>query len=314
MQRDWGEEDANQHPIHGDYLSYDKFNRREMEQQHEMSLSQLLEPTPIDPQRMVHVEKLPLFDPKQGNLDVAALLPLLSRPQQDRLTFKAPGPSPSDRHLKMSSQPAAKRPMEQECLPNQANIDVARLLPFLSIPQEDRVAFKAPESPKDQRVKLSPRPPVVKRLMEQEDLPQAKRRLSIASDDDSLESSLGKNSGKSTQVEQWNTRYQQLVVFQKEFHHCCVPLNYQKNPSLAHWVKRQRYQYRMKMTPGKHSTLTDERQYALEQLGFVWDSHAAAWEERWNQLHEFRQVHGHSRVPKNYPENTALVCISRYSI
>lgn len=110
---------------------------------------------------------------------------------------------------------------------------------------------------------------------------------------------------RSSHIEQWNQRYSQLVEFQNEFKHCLVPLNWPRNPSLAHWVKRQRYQCRIKRE-GKHSTMTDERQAALENLGFVWDSHAAAWEERWNELNEFKSRHGHTNVPKKYPENPQL--------
>ena len=57
---------------------------------------------------------------------------------------------------------------------------------------------------------------------------------------------------------------------------------------------------------GAHSTLTDEREFALGCLGFVWDSHAASWEERWNELREYRNIHGHSNVPKKYSENPQL--------
>jgi hypothetical protein len=57
---------------------------------------------------------------------------------------------------------------------------------------------------------------------------------------------------------------------------------------------------------GGHSTFTEERQQALKALGFVWDSHAASWEERWNELREFKEEHGHCNVPKKYPENQQL--------
>eukprot|EP00339_Tiarina_fusa_P002097 CAMPEP_0117019936 /NCGR_PEP_ID=MMETSP0472-20121206/15217_1 /TAXON_ID=693140 ORGANISM="Tiarina fusus, Strain LIS" /NCGR_SAMPLE_ID=MMETSP0472 /ASSEMBLY_ACC=CAM_ASM_000603 /LENGTH=313 /DNA_ID=CAMNT_0004725005 /DNA_START=44 /DNA_END=985 /DNA_ORIENTATION=- len=110
---------------------------------------------------------------------------------------------------------------------------------------------------------------------------------------------------RSSHVEQWNQRYRELKRFRKEHGHCLVPLNWPSNHSLAHWVKRQRYQFRMKRE-GKHSTLTCERQAALEGLGFVWDSHAAGWEERWNELRTFRERHGHCNVPKKYPENQQL--------
>ena len=111
---------------------------------------------------------------------------------------------------------------------------------------------------------------------------------------------------RSNQLEQWNQRYQELVVFKQEYGHCLVPLQYSPNPSLAHWVKRQRHQYRMKYREGKHSTLTRDRQTALEALGFVWDSHAAVWEERLGELRKFKDQHGHCRVPKKYTPNQQL--------
>lgn len=70
-------------------------------------------------------------------------------------------------------------------------------------------------------------------------------------------------------------------------------------------VKRQRYQYRAKQER-RHSTLTKERQELLEKLGFVWDSHASGWDERWKELRDFKLKHGHCRVPKTYSTNQQL--------
>ena len=106
-------------------------------------------------------------------------------------------------------------------------------------------------------------------------------------------------------TERWNERYQELVEFQEKYNHCLVPLNWVFNPSLGHWVKRQRYQYSLKLN-GIHSTMTREREEALEKLGFVWDSHAALWEERWNELRSFRETHKHCYVPSRYAKNPKL--------
>ena len=100
----------------------------------------------------------------------------------------------------------------------------------------------------------------------------------------------------------WNQRYSELVEFQKGYGHCLVPLTWPKNPSLSHWIKRQRHQHRLKKEQ-KHHTLTEERLEKLMSIGFVWDSQAAQWEERWNELKRFREDCGHCNVPKNYPEN-----------
>jgi Helicase associated domain len=107
------------------------------------------------------------------------------------------------------------------------------------------------------------------------------------------------------QAEQWSDRYEDLVVFCQTYGHCLVPHKLAENPALAQWVKRQRYQHKLLLS-GKHSTLTEERILALESLGFVWDSHRAAWEERLDELRHFRAKHGHCNVPANFEENPTL--------
>jgi hypothetical protein len=107
------------------------------------------------------------------------------------------------------------------------------------------------------------------------------------------------------QSKQWSEKFQELVVFKKERGHCCVPHTFKANPPLARWVKRQRYQYKLK-NECKPSTMTDERILALERMGFVWDSHGAAWEERWSELGQYQGSTGHCNVPSNYNSNPQL--------
>ena len=107
------------------------------------------------------------------------------------------------------------------------------------------------------------------------------------------------------QAGQWSDRFDELVEFHGANGHCLVPHNWSENPALAQWVKRQRYQYKLKRE-GKHSTLTDEREAALAELGFVWESHANVWEERFSELVAFKARHGHCRVPTSFPENPSL--------
>lgn len=110
---------------------------------------------------------------------------------------------------------------------------------------------------------------------------------------------------RQSQLDQWNERYQDLVAFRNAKGHCLVPLKYPELPSLAHWIRRQRYQHRLKYD-GKHSSMTDEREATLENLGFIWDSHGATWEERWNELVAFKDQFGHCHVPACYPQNQKL--------
>ena len=116
---------------------------------------------------------------------------------------------------------------------------------------------------------------------------------------------------KPFQSDMWNERFNDLIQFQTANGHCCVPSNWQDDPSLAQWVKRQRHQYKLKVE-GKRSTMTDERKATLEQVGFIWNSQEAVWESRFNELSVFRQVHGHCMVPTNYPENPQLAVWAKF--
>jgi hypothetical protein len=108
------------------------------------------------------------------------------------------------------------------------------------------------------------------------------------------------------QAEQWSEKFEELCEFKKNKGHCCVPHTYTENPALARWVKRQRYQYKLK-NEGKQSTMTDQRVVALEDHCFIWDSHGAAWQERWNELCDYKKNNGgHCNVPSNFPSNPQL--------
>ena len=107
------------------------------------------------------------------------------------------------------------------------------------------------------------------------------------------------------QTNLWDLRFSELCTYRTKYGNCLVPHNLSENLPLAKWVKRQRYQYKLKKD-GKHSTLTDERQAALDDLNFIWDSHNAVWEERLSELIAFKEVHGHCNVPSTYTKNHSL--------
>jgi len=107
------------------------------------------------------------------------------------------------------------------------------------------------------------------------------------------------------QAENWTDKFKELLQFREKKGHCLVPNCHPENPSLAQWTKRQRYQYKLRMG-GKRSTLTNERVQALDEAGFVWDSHKAVWSERYEELKQFRKVHGHCNVPSRYQANHQL--------
>lgn len=122
-------------------------------------------------------------------------------------------------------------------------------------------------------------------------------------EDDSDEQQGGKF--RLYQAEKWHQKFQELINYKNLHGHAQVPHGYRPNPTLARWAKRQRYQYKL-FQENKPSTMTDERVAALEALGFVWDSHSALWEERYNELKEFVRMAGHANVPSIHPPNPKL--------
>jgi Helicase associated domain len=132
---------------------------------------------------------------------------------------------------------------------------------------------------------------------------------------------------------QWNERYQELLMFRRQCGHLFVPHSYPPNQKLAQWVKRyvafpvavmevtgssislthhiwfalssQRYQYKLKHSQ-HHSTLSNEREELLSSIGFIWDSHAASWQEQFQLLEMFFASHGHCNVPMRFNGSSAL--------
>jgi Helicase associated domain len=101
--------------------------------------------------------------------------------------------------------------------------------------------------------------------------------------------------------DKWNERFHSLVKYREEHGHCLVPHHWVGDRQLAQWVKRQRYQFKLK-GEGKHSTLSDERMEILNTIGFVWSRHTARWEERYRELVDFARRYGHCNVPSSHPD------------
>jgi len=123
------------------------------------------------------------------------------------------------------------------------------------------------------------------------------------------EEDMGKKSSsikfRPYQAEKWQERFDELLEFRKENKHCLVPHTFPMNPGLARWVKRQRYQYTL-FQQNKKASINLERIKILGNIGFVWDSHEATWQERLGALNEFKNEHGHCEVPSKYELNAQL--------
>jgi hypothetical protein len=105
----------------------------------------------------------------------------------------------------------------------------------------------------------------------------------------------------------WDSRLKELAAYREIYGHCNVPRGFSENAILATWVNTQRTQYKLHLE-GNRSSMTPSRIQELERLGFEWDSHHAVWEDRLNELADYRKIHGHCNVPANYSENSKLGC------
>lgn len=114
--------------------------------------------------------------------------------------------------------------------------------------------------------------------------------------------------------EEWSQNFAALQKFHRQRGHCLVPTRYAYNPGLAAWVKMVRAQYKLQ----NHGCLTDEQIKSLESLGFLWQKPryqggtqgqarwSKQWNQRYNELLEYKRIHGDCLVPTKYPENPIL--------
>lgn len=113
------------------------------------------------------------------------------------------------------------------------------------------------------------------------------------------------NTVRPYQTERWQQRFHDLLEFRKIHKHCLVPHTYDENQALANWVKRQRYQYNQ-FAHGKRSSISSERIKLLDDVGFVWDSHEAAWQEKLKELINYKKINGHCDVPARSRDSPQL--------
>lgn len=96
--------------------------------------------------------------------------------------------------------------------------------------------------------------------------------------------------------DRWNDKFNELRAFIQKHGHARVPVRYRDNLPLSKWAKRQRYQWKLKHE-GKHSTMNDSREDKLDEVGFLWDIRMTVWEERYEELLQYKKKHGNCNVP-----------------
>ena len=107
---------------------------------------------------------------------------------------------------------------------------------------------------------------------------------------------------KTTHGEQWEDRFSELKEFKQKYGHTCVPNKYPPNPSLGHWVRKQRALFNHLKNGGKRN-LSVERVKRLNELNFQWGlRNSATWNKHFSELQEFKQEWGHCNVPQKYEQ------------
>lgn len=110
----------------------------------------------------------------------------------------------------------------------------------------------------------------------------------------------------------WEQSFELLLQFRRENGHVNVPkpvkgMEPGDEHSLRVWAQRQRTYYHSCFLEMKPSTLTKKRVKKLNDVGFDWGtSNKATWHERFAELKQYQEEHGHCNVPANYPANKAL--------
>jgi len=102
------------------------------------------------------------------------------------------------------------------------------------------------------------------------------------------------NNGSKRKHPTWDQRFQGLVDFKKINGHANVRKG---SGQLGRWVGNQRTQYHL-FQEGKHSSMTNERRKKLEVIGFVFAHMPTAWDQRFQELVDFKKINGHANVRK----------------
>ena len=115
----------------------------------------------------------------------------------------------------------------------------------------------------------------------------------------------------------WQKHYEELVHYKEEHGNCNVPARYTKNRRLGIWVSAQRQQYKQITSavdddkPKRATPLTQERIDLLNALGFTWtlrsrDSLGESWNQRLEELKQYKERYGTCLVPTRYLPNPEL--------
>lgn len=89
----------------------------------------------------------------------------------------------------------------------------------------------------------------------------------------------------------FETMFPALLQYKEAHGDCLVPQRWKENRQLAEWVSAQRMAY-------NRERLASDRVRRLDEVGFEWDPIGTRWEEMFQQLVEYKKLHGDTNVPQ----------------
>jgi hypothetical protein len=135
-----------------------------------------------------------------------------------------------------------------------------------------------------------------------------KRPVLLTDDEDTIRSPKRiKQAYEDTVIDEnktWETNFAKLKDYKDRFGNCYVPYDWVEDSQFAQWVSRQR----VFKNKGK---LTTDKIKNLESIGFVWSANEAGafkmrWEQRLEELKQYKASHGTCAVPYRWAKNTQL--------
>ncbi len=91
----------------------------------------------------------------------------------------------------------------------------------------------------------------------------------------------------------WDEWFGRLQGYNQEYSDCLVPIGFETADGykLGGWVSKQRQ---------SRDKLSAERRQRLDNIGFIWDPHAAVWEEGFVAMQAYKHEHGDCLVPRGF--------------
>ena len=107
---------------------------------------------------------------------------------------------------------------------------------------------------------------------------------------------------KGAEDEHWNAMFAELEQYKRDNGNCNVSTT-PPHTELIKWVIGQRREYK-KLKENKESLLTASRLMRLNDIGFQFRQRAdyTTWSDRMNQLREYKNRHGHLKIPVSDPD------------